>query len=54
MKIDDTCALIVVDVQNDFCPGGALPVDSGDRVVGAFNAIFRKFDYVYCTRDWHP
>ena len=54
MKIDDTYALIVVDVQNDFCPGGALPVDSGDRVVGAFNAIFRKFDYVYCTRDWHP
>jgi nicotinamidase/pyrazinamidase len=51
-------ALIVVDVQNDFCPGGALPVPSGDRVVPVLNRCIEKFKNagcpVYLTRDWHP
>src|SRR3990172_11003184 len=51
-------ALIVVDVQNDFCPGGALPVAEGDKVVPVLNRYIRKFIDaglpVYLTRDWHP
>ncbi len=47
-------ALIVVDVQNDFCPGGALPVPEGDRVVPAINRIQPAFDLVVATQDWHP
>jgi nicotinamidase/pyrazinamidase len=51
-------ALIVVDVQNDFCPGGALAVPSGDRVVPVLNRYIEKFKNaerpVYATRDWHP
>src|SRR3972149_4807485 len=51
-------ALIVVDVQNDFCPGGALPVPGGDRVVPVLNRYIRRFIEaglpVYLTRDWHP
>ncbi len=47
-------ALIVVDVQNDFCPGGALPVPEGDRVVPAINRALRVFDLVVATQDWHP
>jgi nicotinamidase/pyrazinamidase len=47
-------ALIVVDVQNDFCPGGALPVPDGDAVVGPVNALAHDTDLVIATRDWHP
>ncbi|HEX8097766.1 MAG TPA: isochorismatase family protein, partial [Pyrinomonadaceae bacterium] len=51
-------ALIVVDVQNDFCPGGALAVPEGDRVVEPLNRLMREFlargDYVFKSRDWHP
>ena len=51
-------ALIVVDVQNDFCPGGALPVPGGGKVVPVLNRYIRKFIDaglpVYLTRDWHP
>ena len=46
-------ALIVVDVQNDFCPGGALPVPDGDAVVPVINSIMEKFDYVDMSCDWH-
>lgn len=48
------CALIVVDVQNDFCPGGALAVRDGDAVVEASNRAMRYFDNVILTQDWHP
>lgn len=52
------CALVIVDVQNDFCPGGALPVPEGDKVVPVLNKyleIFQKEDLpVYASRDWHP
>lgn len=47
-------ALVVVDVQNDFCPGGALGVREGDRVVPFINRIMKDFDLVVATKDWHP
>lgn len=47
-------ALIVVDVQNDFCPGGALPVPDGDLVVPVINRLMQSFPLVVATQDWHP
>ena len=47
-------ALLIVDVQNDFCPGGALPAPDGDRVVPVINRIMDKFNFVVASRDWHP
>ena len=49
----DAC-LIVVDVQNDFMPGGALAVPQGDEVVAPINRIAAAFDWVVATQDWHP
>ncbi len=49
-----THALLVIDVQNDFCPGGALAVPAGDEVVGRVNAMMEQFDTVILTQDWHP
>lgn len=46
--------LIVIDVQNDFCPGGALAVPEGDAVVAPINAMMEDFDAVVLTQDWHP
>lgn len=47
-------ALIIVDVQNDFCPGGALPVPEGDQVVSTINRLQPLFGLVVATQDWHP
>ena len=47
-------ALIMVDVQNDFCPGGALAVPDGDAVVEPINGIAHDARFVIATRDWHP
>jgi nicotinamidase/pyrazinamidase len=47
-------ALVVVDVQNDFCTGGALAVPDGDAVVEPINQLAREADFVVATRDWHP
>lgn len=47
-------ALILVDIQNDFCPGGRLPVAQGDEVVAVANRVMRSFDLVVATQDWHP
>ncbi|MDM7459092.1 MAG: bifunctional nicotinamidase/pyrazinamidase [Paracoccus sp. (in: a-proteobacteria)] len=47
-------ALIVIDVQNDFCPGGALAVPRGDEVVAPINEMMDDFDLVVLTQDWHP
>jgi len=51
-------ALVVVDVQNDFCPGGSLAVERGDEVVAPFNRLIEEFlergEPVYKSRDWHP
>lgn len=47
-------ALIIVDMQYDFLPGGALPVDKGDEIIPVINEIQNKFDLVVATQDWHP
>ena len=47
-------ALIVVDIQNDFCPGGALAVTDGDKIIPTINDLLTKFDLVIFTKDWHP
>ena len=47
-------ALLIVDVQNDFCPGGALEVPEGERVVPVINSLLPHFDAVIQTQDWHP
>ena len=51
-------ALIVVDIQRDFCPGGSLPVTNGDKIIPAVNRLVHKFEKtglpIFFTRDWHP
>jgi len=47
-------ALLVIDVQNDFCPKGALAVGGGDMIIQPINAAMDKFDIVVLTQDWHP
>jgi nicotinamidase/pyrazinamidase len=54
MRIEDTDALVVVDVQNDFCGGGTLAVPQGEAVVSPINRIMGKFDNIVFSRDWHP
>jgi nicotinamidase/pyrazinamidase len=51
---DPMKALLIVDVQNDFCPGGALAVPQGDKVVPVINRILDKFPLVVASKDWHP
>jgi nicotinamidase/pyrazinamidase len=46
--------LIVIDVQNDFCPGGALAVGGGDEIVPLVNEQMKRFEHVILTQDWHP
>ena len=50
----DRDVLVIVDVQNDFCPGGALAVPEGDAVVPAINRLAAQFAHVVLTQDWHP
>ncbi|MEM8571293.1 MAG: bifunctional nicotinamidase/pyrazinamidase [Pseudomonadota bacterium] len=50
----ENTALVVVDVQNDFCPGGALEVSEGDSVVAPINALAPRFAIRAFTQDWHP
>jgi nicotinamidase/pyrazinamidase len=47
-------ALVIIDVQNDFTPGGALAVPEGDAVVEPLNRLAKQYDTVFATRDWHP
>jgi nicotinamidase/pyrazinamidase len=47
-------ALIVIDVQNDFCPGGSLAVAGGDKIVPLINEMIGRFEHVVLTQDWHP
>jgi nicotinamidase/pyrazinamidase len=58
LKINDFDALIVVDMQNDFMPGGALPVPDGDKIIPRINEYIKIFEKnnnpVFYTRDWHP
>ena len=50
----ENAALVIIDVQNDFCPGGALEVPDGDAVVPVINALARRFPACILTQDWHP
>jgi nicotinamidase/pyrazinamidase len=54
LSIGDSDVLLVVDVQNDFCPGGALAVPGGDEVVPVVNSLAKHFAHVVLTQDWHP
>jgi nicotinamidase/pyrazinamidase len=47
-------ALLIIDVQNDFLPGGALAVNEGDQVIPVINRLQEKFDFIVATQDWHP
>jgi nicotinamidase/pyrazinamidase len=54
MDVTTQDALLVIDVQNDFCPGGALAVAGGDQVVETIHAIAPSFRHIVLTQDWHP
>ena len=54
MQIKSDDVLLIIDVQNDFCPGGALAVADGDAVVPVVNRLAQRFDHVVLTQDWHP
>jgi nicotinamidase/pyrazinamidase len=54
IRIADGDVFLVVDVQNDFCPGGRLPVPRGDEVVPLINRLASRFPHVVLTQDWHP
>lgn len=49
-----TDALLVVDVQNDFCPGGSLAIHDGDQIIPAINRLILLFKHLFFSRDWHP
>jgi nicotinamidase/pyrazinamidase len=54
MRIDEHDVLLVIDVQNDFCPGGALAVPRGDEVIAPIHRIAPLFEHMILTQDWHP
>src|ERR1700677_2544254 len=54
IALQPTDALLVIDVQNDFMPGGNLAVKDGDAIVPVINTLAKKFDHVILTQDWHP
>lgn len=54
MKRSERDVLLIIDVQNDFCPGGALAVPHGDEIVPAVNRLATEFPHVVLTQDWHP
>jgi nicotinamidase/pyrazinamidase len=54
IKIDDSDALLVIDIQNDFCPGGALEIPDGHLVVEPANRMIEAFPTVVLSQDWHP
>ena len=54
MQIDSNDVLLVIDVQNDFCPGGALAVPHGDEVIIPIHRVAPQFQHIVLTQDWHP
>jgi nicotinamidase/pyrazinamidase len=54
LSITDSDVLLVIDVQNDFCPGGALAVPDGDQVIPVINRTAARFSHIVFTQDWHP
>jgi len=53
-RVTDSDVLLVIDVQNDFCPGGSLAVPAGDEIVPLVNRLAGRFQHVVLTQDWHP
>ncbi len=53
-RLHVTDALLIIDLQNDFCPGGALAIDGGDMIVPLVNLLAQRFHHVLVTEDWHP
>jgi nicotinamidase/pyrazinamidase len=53
-RLEPTDVLLVIDAQNDFCPGGALAVPGGDEIMPIVNRLARRFEHVVLTQDWHP
>ncbi len=51
---EENCALLLIDIQNDFCPGGALEVNEGDEIIEISNNLQEKFKINIITQDWHP
>lgn len=47
-------ALLIVDLQKDFCPGGALPAPNGNKIIPVINQLINQFDFVIASKDWHP
>jgi nicotinamidase/pyrazinamidase len=54
MTLKDKSVLLIVDLQNDFCPGGNLAVQEGDRIVSIVNRLACEFERIVATQDWHP
>jgi len=54
MHVETHDVLIVIDVQYDFCPGGALAVNDGDAVIAPIQRVARRFQHIVLTQDWHP
>ena len=54
IRLSDDDLLLIIDVQNDFCPGGELAVADGDAVVPVINRLIQRFGHVVLTQDWHP
>ena len=54
LALTPTDALLVIDLQNDFCPGGALEVKDGDAIIPLINTSAKKFGHILLTQDWHP
>jgi len=54
MEITAQDVLLVIDVQNDFCPGGSLAVADGDAVLGPIRRVAARFEHIVLTQDWHP
>jgi nicotinamidase/pyrazinamidase len=54
IRPEDDDLLLIIDIQNDFCPGGALAVSDGDAVVAVINRVAAHFNHIALTQDWHP
>ena len=54
MNFEKDCSLIIIDLQNDFCPGGSLTVNKGDEIIKKINSLQTMFSSIVLTQDWHP
>ena len=54
MNFEKDCSLIIIDLQNDFCPGGSLAVNEGNEIIKKINSLQTMFTSIVLTQDWHP